>query len=171
CLFICAIAAVSASGYGNVGYGGARLGGLAYQVQPALTVSSIVPVGGYGGGYGGGNVGGYGGGYGGGKGYGRSVEVPVAAVFTSNSRYGHGVAPIDRQALGLAKLSLAAPGAGGPLVYNQPRRIVNVSSYGPQGSYKQPLGYGSIEQAQGASAAAASSSVAGKNKGYQNAGY
>ncbi|EDV96234.1 chorion protein S18 [Drosophila grimshawi] len=161
CLFVCAIAAVSASDYGNVGYGRVPVGGLAYQVQPALTVSSIVPVGGYGGGYGGGR------GYG--RGYGRSVEVPVAAVWTPNSRYG--VAPVDRQALGLAKLSLAAPGAGGPLVLNEPRRIIKVSGYGPQRGYKQPLGYGSIEQAQGASAAAASSSVAGQNKGYQNGGY
>ncbi|KAL7733317.1 hypothetical protein ACLKA6_004813 [Drosophila palustris] len=160
CIFVCAIAAVSANAYGRQGYGSAPVGGYAYQVQPALTVRAIVPAGGYGGSsYGGNN-------------YGRSVEVPVSAVYTSNAQYGHGYghgAPVvDRQALGLAKLSLAAPNAGAPLVWKEPRQVVH-QSYGPRQSYAPQHSY--AEKAQGASAAAASAAVAGKKNGYQNSGY
>ncbi|XP_064541385.1 chorion protein S18 [Drosophila montana] len=160
CIFVCAIAAVSANAYGRQGYGSVPVGGYAYQVQPALTVKAIVPAGGYGGGS-------YGGGYGNNN-YGRSIEVPVSAHYTSSR--GYGAAPVDRQAISLAKLSLAAPNAGAPLVWKEPRQIVE-RSYGPQQSYGQKHSYGYGEQAQGASAAAASSSVAGQNSGYKNSGY
>ena len=162
CIFVCAIAAVSANAYGRQGYGSAPVGGYAYQVQPALTVKAIVPAGGYGGGSS------YGGGYG--NNYGRSVEVPVSAHYTSSRNYGYGAAPVDRQAISLAKLGLAAPNAGAPLVWKEPRQIVE-RSYGPSHNYRQQHSYGHGEKAQGASAAAASSSVAGQNSGYKNSGY
>ncbi|XP_034481844.1 chorion protein S18 [Drosophila innubila] len=164
CIFVCAIAAVSANAYGRQGYGSAPVGGYAYQVQPALTVKAIVPAGGYGGNS-------YGAGYGGNN-YARTVEVPVSAVYTSNAGYGHGYghgAPVvDRHALGLAKLSLAAPSAGAPLVWKEPRQVVH-QSYGSHQSYAPQHSY--AEKAQGASAAAASAAVAGKKSGYQNSGY
>ncbi|XP_034103686.1 chorion protein S18 [Drosophila sulfurigaster albostrigata] len=167
CIFVCAIAAVSANEYGRQGYEHSKLGGYAYQVQPALTVKAIVPAGGYGGGYGNNNRG-----YGGNS-YGRSIEVPVSAVYTSNQGYGHGYgAPaVDRQAIGLAKLSLAAPNAGKPLVWNEPRQVIE-ESYGHRQSYAPQQSY--AEKAQGASAAAASAAVAGKKNegyGYKSSGY
>ncbi|ALC43511.1 Cp18 [Drosophila busckii] len=162
CLIVCTIAAVSASSYGRQQSYSAPVGGYAYQVQPALTVKAIVPAGGYGG-YG--NNGGYGG-----NNYGRSVEVPVSAIYTSNSYgRGYGAAPVDRQAMGLAKLSLYAPNAGAPLVWKEPRQYVE-RSYAPQQSYNQQRSYGVNEQAQGANAAAASSSVSGQS-GYGKSGY
>ncbi|KAH8307111.1 hypothetical protein KR044_005045, partial [Drosophila immigrans] len=166
CIFVCAIAAVSASSYGRQGYGSSQLGGYAYQVQPALTVKAIVPAGGYGGGYGNNAGGGYGG-----NNYGRSIEVPVSAVYTSNKGYGHGYgAPaVDRQALGLAKLSLAAPSPRQPLVWNEPRQVIQ-ESYGHRQSYAPQHSY--AEKAQGGSAAAASAAVAGKKEeSYKNEGY
>ncbi|XP_017862118.1 PREDICTED: chorion protein S18 [Drosophila arizonae] len=160
CIFVCALAAVSASSY-NRGYGSAPVGGYAYQVQPALTVKAIVPAGGYG-------SGGYGGSYGGG--YGKSIEVPVSAHYTYSRNYGYGAAPVDRQAVSLAKLGLAAPKAGAPLLWKEPQRLVE-RSYGPRQSYNQQSSYGYGEEAQGGSAAAAASSVAGQNNGYKNSGY
>ncbi|KAH8360537.1 hypothetical protein KR200_008608, partial [Drosophila serrata] len=163
CICICAIAAASASPYGGSrgGYGGAPVGGYAYQVQPALTVKAIVPS--YGGGYGGHHQGGYGGSY---------QSVPVAAYSGSGSGYhgsGYGGAPpVDREAIALAKLALAAPSAGRPLVWKEGPRYVE-RSYEPR-AYGHRQEYARGEEAKGASAAAASSSVAGQ-KGYKKSAY
>ncbi|KAH8301128.1 hypothetical protein KR018_002624, partial [Drosophila ironensis] len=183
CICICAIAAASASPYGGNrgGYGGygAPVGGYAYQVQPALTVKAIIPS--YGGGYGG-NQGGYGGnqgGYGGNQGgYGGGYEsAPLASAYSgvgsgsgySGSGYG-GAPPVDRQAIALAKLALAAPSAGGPLVWKEPRRQVH-REYAPS-VYPVRQEYGRGDEVQGGSAAAASSSVAaGKKGGHKSGGY
>ncbi|EDV50639.1 chorion protein S18 [Drosophila erecta] len=165
CICLCAISAVSANGYGRPrgGYGGAPVGGYAYQVQPALTVKAIVPS--YGGGYGG-NRGGYGGGY-------ESVAVPVSAVYSGPnvSQYGAGYGgapPVDAQAIALAKLALAAPNAESPLVWKEaPRHIQPVY---PPSSYV-PQEYGHSEKVKGGSAAAAASSVAAGKKGYSRPSY
>ncbi|XP_017095942.2 chorion protein S18 [Drosophila bipectinata] len=166
CICICAIAAASASPYGGNrgGYGGAPVGGYAYQVQPALTVKAIIPS--YGGGYGG-NQGGYGGSY---------ESAPLASAYSganvgsgySGSGYG-GAPPVDRQAIALAKLALAAPSAGQPLLWKEAPRYVQ-REYAPSVyNHKQEYGHG--DEAQGASAAAASSSVAAGKKGYKKHGY
>ncbi|EDW36476.1 GL10335 [Drosophila persimilis] len=171
CIFICAVAAVSASGYGGRrgSYGSAPIGAYAYQVQPALTVKAIIPS--YGGqrsGYGH-NQGGYGGGY---------EAAPISSAYSnanigsqySGSGYG-GAPPVDREAIALAKLALAAPSAGGPLVWREPARRVQ-PAYGPSNYGAPQQSYGRGDEAQGASAAAASSSVAGVGKkGYRKSSY
>lgn len=126
-------------------------------MQPALTVKAIIPS--YGSGYGGHHQGGY-------------ESAPLAAAYTGGSGYsrpGYGGAPaVDREAIALAKLALAAPSAGGPLVWKEgPRRVQ--PSYEPR-SYGHRQEYARGEEAQGASAAAASSSVAGQ-KGYKKSVY
>lgn len=134
-------------------------------MQPALTVKAIVPAGGYGGSsYGGGNS------YGNNNNYGRSIEVPVSSIYTSSGSYGksYGAPPVDRQALGLAKLSLYAPSAGAPLPQKEYPQVI-IQSYGQQQNYQQKQSY--AEKAKGASAAAASAAVAGKKQEYQNSGY
>ncbi|XP_016971941.1 chorion protein S18 [Drosophila rhopaloa] len=172
CICLCAIAAVSANSYGSArgGYGGAPVGAYAYQVQPALTVKAIVPA--YGGGYGG-QQGGYGGEE---RGYGGGYEAaPLASAYSganagsgySGSGYG-GAPPVDRQAIALAKLALAAPSAGGPVLWKEAPRYVEPVyppiSYGPQE-------YGRAEKVKGGSAAAAASSVAAGKKGYKRPSY
>ncbi|XP_041673604.1 chorion protein S18 [Drosophila eugracilis] len=164
CICLCAISAVSANAYGRPsgGYGGAPVGGYAYQVQPALTVKAIVPS--YGGGYGG-NHGGYGGAY---------ESAPLASAYSGanvGSEYGSGYGgapPVDAQAIALAKLALAAPSAGAPLVWKEPPRyaqpVYPPISYGPQE-------YGRSEKVKGGSAAAAASSVAAGKKGYKRPSY
>ncbi|SPP77377.1 chorion protein S18 [Drosophila guanche] len=169
CIFICAVAAVSASGYGGrrPSYGSAPIGAYAYQVQPALTVKAIIPS------------------YGGQRGYGQIQggyeAAPIASGYgnadignqygpVSGSRYG-GAPPVDREAIALAKLALAAPSAGGPLVWREtPRRVQ--PAYGPSNYGAPQQRYARAEEAQGASAAAASSSVAGvAKKAYRKSSY
>lgn len=129
-----------------------------------------MPAGGYGGNsYGAGNSYGGGNSYGNNN-YGRSIEVPVSSIYTSSGGYGkgYGAPPVDRQAVGLAKLSLYAPSAGAPLQQKEYPQVI-VQSYGPQQNYQQKHSY--AEKAKGASAAAASAAVAGKKQEYQNSGY
>nr|XP_016934497.1 chorion protein S18 [Drosophila suzukii] len=165
CICLCAIAAVSANSYGRPrgGYGGAPVGGYAYQVQPALTVKAIVPS--YGGGYGA-PQGGYGGAY---------EAAPLAPAYSgvdvgpsySGSGYG-GAPPVDAQAIALAKLALAAPSAGGPLLWKEaPRHVQPV--YPPVSH--APQEYGRSEKVRGGSAAAAASSVAAGQKAYKRPSY
>ncbi|XP_043063907.1 chorion protein S18 [Drosophila ficusphila] len=167
CLCFCAIASVSASAYGRPrgGYGGAPVGGYAYQVQPAWTVKAVIPS--------------YGGGYGPQPAYAappRYEAAPLASAYSGANvgadlipaaGYG-GAPPVDRQAIALAKLALAAPNPGPPLVWNEPPRHVQPVyppiSVGPQE-------YGPVEKVRGGSAAAAASSVAAGKKAAQKPRY